>query len=560
MALAELKLGNVKGNTWYSGNKITGNKKEGTIFENSNIIRCFENDMYLNTDTSDVYKCVLGGNASTAKWAYIMSIKPEEVGGIIRYSETVLEDDFEFPLKSISINGVCNHSAKLPDVNSKFTFDAVLISELKTTGRNLFDKENCSVAEVHYDADSNSFKTSTNVQKTYYLRVEKSTDYTISKNKGNYLRVSTSFDRPSNGNEILKTLVCENGENKISINTGVDGRYLTFEVIGENETDLNIDEILETVMLEKGNEAHPFEPYVETKILFKKNINDYGLLGMNGICDKIYNENGKWYYLNIFSNIETMYDLPDLNIVSYEGDIVSFSFYAPLLSNRKISNNYMFRGFEVLKSKSQGVTQEGVILGDTEDDKDTVYMFLNKERLSVSEETDEAYKNAINTWVGLNKIYFVYEKKTPLLREITVTELNKPDVLKTFNGYTNIVSNSFVAPVVEYDYPINRSGLCALLGYDNSDKLMAKSKIYKGVLKSGQTQLKINTDDVKDNSIITVFTSVCGLNPSEVIISGYKIEPNIFNIPTASPGYVTLKFAEPKDSDVQVGFRIEGEW
>lgn len=99
MALAQLRLGNVKGNTWYSGNKITGNKKEGTVFVGSEITRCFENDMYLNTDTSDIYKCTLGGNSDAAKWAYVMSVR--SYGNML--SETLNAGDTQLTISNESI-------------------------------------------------------------------------------------------------------------------------------------------------------------------------------------------------------------------------------------------------------------------------------------------------------------------------------------------------------------------------------------------------------------------------------------------------------------------------
>lgn len=64
-----------RGGVWYTGTAITGTSTTGTVFSGSGITSAIVGDMYLNTSTSNVYKCTLGGNASTAKWAYTMNIK-----------------------------------------------------------------------------------------------------------------------------------------------------------------------------------------------------------------------------------------------------------------------------------------------------------------------------------------------------------------------------------------------------------------------------------------------------------------------------------------------------
>ena len=63
-----------RGSTWTAGTACTGTSATGTVFA-TGIASALVNDMYLNTSTGYVYKCVTAGNASTAKWAYVGSIK-----------------------------------------------------------------------------------------------------------------------------------------------------------------------------------------------------------------------------------------------------------------------------------------------------------------------------------------------------------------------------------------------------------------------------------------------------------------------------------------------------
>ena len=67
-----------QGSKWYYGDKVTGTTTTGRVFSNSGITNAGIGDMYLNNGTDanrgNVYSCVLGGNAVTAKWAYVTSI------------------------------------------------------------------------------------------------------------------------------------------------------------------------------------------------------------------------------------------------------------------------------------------------------------------------------------------------------------------------------------------------------------------------------------------------------------------------------------------------------
>lgn len=62
------------GNAWYTGTGITGTSTTATVFSGSGVSNAGVGDIYLNKSTGNVYQCTLGGNASTAKWVYVMCI------------------------------------------------------------------------------------------------------------------------------------------------------------------------------------------------------------------------------------------------------------------------------------------------------------------------------------------------------------------------------------------------------------------------------------------------------------------------------------------------------
>lgn len=74
------------------------------------------------------------------------------------------------------------------------------------------------------------------------------------------------------------------------------------------------------------------------------------------------------------------------------------------------------------------------------------------------------------------------------------------------------------------------------------DKLTKASMIHKGILVAGNTQVTIKSESITENSILTFFTSVYGVNPTSVSVVN---------------GSVTLTF-NVQDDDMEVGVRVDG--
>jgi hypothetical protein len=80
--MAKLDLGKVKGSTWYAGDGITGTSTTPTVYSGSGVTYALSEDLYLNTtgaDRANVYQCTLEGDADTALWVYVTSIKGDAV-------------------------------------------------------------------------------------------------------------------------------------------------------------------------------------------------------------------------------------------------------------------------------------------------------------------------------------------------------------------------------------------------------------------------------------------------------------------------------------------------
>ena len=98
------------GNNWYSGNAITGTSTTPTAYA-TGITLAQVGDVYMNTgalpDTGRVYKCTLGGNASTALWKYDALLRGADGDGTGDMLKSVYDTNND---------GVVNDSDKLGGV------------------------------------------------------------------------------------------------------------------------------------------------------------------------------------------------------------------------------------------------------------------------------------------------------------------------------------------------------------------------------------------------------------------------------------------------------------
>ena len=71
-------IGRVVGERIYDGTGITGTNTTETTFPDSNVSNALTGDKYINTDTGNMYRCVVGGDASIATWVWITCLKSNQ--------------------------------------------------------------------------------------------------------------------------------------------------------------------------------------------------------------------------------------------------------------------------------------------------------------------------------------------------------------------------------------------------------------------------------------------------------------------------------------------------
>lgn len=175
---------------------------------------------------------------------------------------------------------------------------------VKHCGKNLFDKDNANI--INAGISSKVISTS-EYNRLLYIPVKSSTTYTIKRrNDGdvNRFRVGSCTVIPANNVSVPNSKEKDN-ETNITITTGVNDKYLAVMYYRTYETVLTEQQILNSIQIEEGTTATPYEEYREeeyelslgTMELCK--IGDYSdILFKNEVGDENYNaelEDGAWY-------------------------------------------------------------------------------------------------------------------------------------------------------------------------------------------------------------------------------------------------------------------------
>ena len=131
--------------------------------------------------------------------------------------------------------------------------------------KQLFDKNSAPVLQAY--VDNSQVGTSANARTTY-IPCKPSTTYTIQKrNDGTQNRfvVATTTTIPANGVSVSQ-YTANNDASSITITTNSTAKYLVIQFYHVNETIYTEQQALDSIMINEGSTALPYEPYVVPSI------------------------------------------------------------------------------------------------------------------------------------------------------------------------------------------------------------------------------------------------------------------------------------------------------
>lgn len=289
----------------------------------------------------------------------------------------------------------------------------------KSTGKNLFDKNNANI--IHLYANTNNNLVQSSEVTTIYIPCKPNTFYAIQKSAtgtNNRFCVFTTDVIPSSGNQILNyvgTRVGEDNHTNYTILTPSNANYLCV-FIALASTTPSINDLLSTIQIEKSSTASDFEPY--------------------GV--------GKWYKYGAINKV-----ILNGGFIS-AGTNVPSVFYTNGIIDYATSNNIPYSNYY------NGISNVGGASSMSSQNNNTI-AFINVSGSTTPrfyihdmryESTDAV---SLNNWLASNPLIVYYVLKIPVITEITDTTLiEQLDNLYNANSYddTTIIFSDGDLPIV----------------------------------------------------------------------------------------------------------------
>ena len=203
---------------------------------------------------------------------------------------------------------------------------------------NLFDKDNPNAIQCGFYDDAGIYgQNSTSI----YIPCKPNTTYTISK-QGNitnsFLRLGTTAEIPDIGGSIIDFAMGSGDISSLSLTTSTNAKYLLAMITNSSLGSANIQEVYDSIQINIGDTALPYEPYFE------------GLLNTKTTEIRSYDANK-----SVIDTIPIPAEIQDLN--GY-GEGISLDYYNKVdLENDTYVKNigrYVFTGSEKITSYGAG--------------------------------------------------------------------------------------------------------------------------------------------------------------------------------------------------------------
>lgn len=272
----------------------------------------------------------------------------------------------------------------------------------KSTGKNLFDKDNTNILNAYINATNSTIVSHSN-SRTLYIPIKPSTTYTISKILSKRFIVVSTIDIPAN-NIVGTNIVNDNSATNLTITTGVNDKYLAvFYYLSGTDT-LTEQQVLDSIMIEEGSQATDYEPYGVGVWYKYGNVQKFVL---DGTEDWVYKSDNAYFYTRNYK--EAKY------------------FKA---GNNAYSTRYLF------DSRNSGMSNlvDGTFA--LQNYNNLLNVFIKDTRYNTAEAFAEYLQN--------NNIPYYYPLATPTYEPITDTtlieQLNALEKAKSYTGVTNITA------------------------------------------------------------------------------------------------------------------------
>ena len=279
----------------------------------------------------------------------------------------------------------------------------------KSTGKNLFDKYNANILSG-ISVGSSTIGTNVNA-KTLYIPIKGNTTYTIQKIVSSRFRIATTNEIPANGVSV-SNYSSNDSSSSATITTSTGNKYLCIYFYITSDT-ITEQQILDSIMINEGSTALPYEPYGKVWYIEKK------------ITPVNFDGSENWVKGNVNNNTT------DFRINSSIGAIAT-------------GDNHILGYFDKFIGNVNGASIDTECFWFNQNG----YIRFRINNTYVPNRTVEEW----GTWLSSNNISGCFVLDTPTYTEITNTELIEDlETLynaKSKNGTTNIVITSNDLPMI----------------------------------------------------------------------------------------------------------------
>ena len=292
-------------------------------------------------------------------------------------------------------------------------------NNVNVQGKNLFDKDNANIITAYIGENQNWVYSGSAI--CYRIKCKPNTSYTFSLLNTNETifrgAVTDSEDIPTSEQSLSIYSVVRNTNNTpIIVNTTTNSKYILVQVSAAQYLTS-----LETLQIEEGSTATPYEPYQSQT--YPINLGAMELCKIGDYQDYIYKDNGKWYKHSEIDKV-VLDGSENWSIQSY-------------------NNQYYFRLATAIQNQINGYSNYFSFISYSQD----IINYTNSIRINNSNIDVVLDKSAMTladfkTWLSTHNTIVYYVLATPTTTEITditlISQLNAIETLDTFENYTRI--------------------------------------------------------------------------------------------------------------------------
>jgi len=289
----------------------------------------------------------------------------------------------------------------------------------KTTGKNLFDKDNVNILEAYFNASTTTITSNTS-NRTIYIPCKPNTTYTMRKIKSSTFFFGYTNELPANGVQVYgisnTTTDIDANNYYITLTTGANAKYLVSRMYHTgNDTIYTLEQVLASIQIEARSNATEYEPYGKNKLYIEKKIGKVVLNGTQEISLQSINA----------------YNIANF-LIYFENDYYNSATYLQMLTD-----NFTKQTTGIANTQTEGFLPSL----NSSNHKLGLYIRVSSSRANTT--------TTMNTWLSNHNttLYYVLEMPTYTLidNEELINQLNRPQLLLGLNNIN--VSASLPTPL-----------------------------------------------------------------------------------------------------------------